>query len=32
MSVLKRVPKHKLSWDGVDARRQFFIDNANSEK
>ncbi len=32
MSILKRVPKHKLSWDGVDARRQFFIDNANSEK
>ena len=29
MSVLKRVPKK--SWTG-DMRRQFFIDNANSEK
>ncbi len=32
MSILKRVPKYKLSWNGVDARRQFFIDNADSEK
>ena len=32
MSILKRVPNYKLSWNGVDARRQFFIDNADSEK
>jgi len=32
MSVLKRVPKRVIGGDGVDARRQFFIDNANSTK
>ena len=32
MSVLKRVPNRVHGGYGVDARRQFFIDNANSEK
>jgi hypothetical protein len=32
MSILKRVPKYKSSWDGFNARPQFFMDNANSEK
>lgn len=31
MSVLKRVPE-KTTYSHIDARRQFFIDNANSEK
>jgi hypothetical protein len=32
MSVLKRVPNQVIRGDGVDSRRQFFIDNANSTK
>jgi len=31
MSILKRVPD-KTTYSHIDARRQFFIDNANSEK
>ena len=32
MSILKRVPNRVHGGYGVDARRQFFIENANSEK
>ncbi len=31
MNILKRVPKANRD-SGIDNRRQFFIDNANSEK